>query len=49
MGTKVKITSGTKVRVKKKPIKAGDTHGKNTGGVLNAKMAATVRRRKRKT
>lgn len=45
---KVKINSGTKVHVKKKPIKAGSSHGGNTGGVLNAKMAATVRRRKRK-
>lgn len=45
----VKITSGTKVHIKRKPIKAGSTHGGNTGGVLNAKMAATVRRRKRKT
>ena len=40
----VKITGGTKVYVKRKPIKAGSTHG----GILNAKMAATVRRRKRK-
>lgn len=45
---KIKITGGTKVRVKRKPIKAGSSHGENTGGVLNAKMAATVRRRKRK-
>lgn len=45
---KVKITGGTKVRVKRKPIKAGSSHVGNTGGVLNAKMAATVRRRKRK-
>lgn len=44
----VKITDGTKVYVKRKPIKAGSTHGGNTGGILNAKMAATVRRRKRK-
>lgn len=44
----VKITGGTKVRVKRKPIKAGSSHVGNTGGVLNAKMAATVRRRKRK-
>lgn len=45
---KVKITGGTKVHIKRKPIKAGSTHGGNTGGVLNAKMAATIRRRKRK-
>lgn len=44
----VKITGGTKIHVKRKPIKAGSTHGGNTGGILNAKMAATVRRRKRK-
>ena len=44
---KVKITGGTKVHVKRKPIKAGSAHGGNTGGVLNAKMAATVRRRTR--
>lgn len=44
----VKITGGTNVYVKRKPIKAGSTHGGNTSGILNAKMAATVRRRKRK-
>jgi hypothetical protein len=44
----VKITGGTKVYVKRKPIKAGSSHSGNTGGILNAKMAATVRRRKRK-
>lgn len=44
----VKITGETKVLVKRKPIKAGSSHGGNTGGILNAKMAATIRRRKRK-
>lgn len=44
----VKITGGTKVYVKRNPIKAGSSHSGNTGGILNAKMAATVRRRKRK-
>lgn len=43
---KIKVTGETKVKVKKKPIKAGGTHGKNTGGVLNAKMAAIVRKRR---
>lgn len=45
---KVKATAKTKVSVKKKPVKAGSSHTNNTGGILNAKMAAIVRKRKKK-
>ena len=47
MGTKVKITSGTKVSVKKKPAKTGYTD-RSGGGIFTAKMAAIVRKRRRK-
>lgn len=32
-----------KTKKKKKPIVAGSTHTKNTGGILNANVAATTR------
>lgn len=44
-----KIKAKVKTAVKKKPIKAGSTHyGSNTGGVLNAKMAAIVKKKRDK-
>ena len=44
-----KIKAKVKTAVKKKPVKAGSTHyGSNTGGVLNAKMVAIVKKRKNK-
>jgi hypothetical protein len=47
MGTKVKISGSTKVKVKKKPVKAGSTNTKG-GGIFTAKTAAIVRKRRRK-
>lgn len=43
---KATIKGKVKCVVTKKPIKAGSMHmGKNTGGILNAKMAAIARKR----
>lgn len=36
----------TKAKVKKKPVKAGSTAPKNVGGVINAKLVATVKKYK---
>ena len=41
-----KVKATTKAKVKKKPVKAGSTAPKNIGGVLNAKLVATVKKYK---
>lgn len=41
-----RIKGKTKVSVKKKPVKAGSSHGKDTGGVLTSKVAAIVNKKK---
>ena len=48
MGTKVKVTSKTKVKVNKKPIKAGSANRGGSGGIFNAKMVAIARKRRKK-
>lgn len=47
MGTKVKVTGKTKVRVKKNPIKSGSANRGGSGGIFTAKMAAIVRKRRK--
>lgn len=48
MGTKVKVTGKTKVSVKKSPVKSGSANCGGNGGILNAKMVAIARKRRRK-
>lgn len=51
MANNVKVKSKAKVSVKrtpKKPVKAGNVHKGNTGGVFNAKVSAIVRKTKKK-
>ena len=43
-----KVTIKPKVEVKKKPVKAGTKMPKNIGGIINAKIVTTVRKRKKK-
>ena len=45
---KVKAKAVGKVSIKRKPIKAGSTHTGDTGGILNAKVAAIARKRRKK-
>lgn len=42
------IKASTKAKVKKKPVKAGSTMPKNVGGVLNARVVAKVKKKKKK-
>lgn len=39
-------TAQVKSKVKKKPVKAGSTAPKNVGGIVNAKVIATVKKLK---
>ena len=43
---KIKVTGGTKVKVKKKPVKGGSTD-RSGGGIFTAKVAEIARKRRR--
>ena len=43
-----KVTIKQKVKVKRKPVKAGSSMPKNVGGFINARVVAEVRKRKKK-
>lgn len=47
MGKKVKLSGGTKVKLNKKPVKSGSANKGGDGGILNAKMVAIVKKRKK--
>lgn len=47
MGKKVKLSGSTKVKLKKKPVKSGSADRGGNGGILNAKMVAIVKKKKK--